>query len=69
MRAIEKRFPRRTVLEGAKATPAAYKSAAPEKFDFVHFVAHGVATRKRPSTPRSSSRAMRRRATSSSRAT
>lgn len=48
MRAVEKRFPRRTVLEGAKATPAAYRSAAPEKYDFVHFVAHGVATRKRP---------------------
>ncbi len=48
MRAIEKRFARRTVLEGAKATPAAYKTAAPEKFDYVHFVAHGVATRKRP---------------------
>lgn len=48
MRAIEKRFPRRTVLEGAKATPAAYKAAAPEKFDYVHFVAHGVAMRKRP---------------------
>lgn len=48
MRAIEKRFPRRTVLEGAKATPAAYQSASPEKFDYLHFVAHGVATRKRP---------------------
>ena len=48
MRAIEKRFPRRKVLEGAKATPAAYKSASPEKFDFLHFVAHGVATQKRP---------------------
>ena len=48
IRAIEKRFPRRAVLEGAKATPAAYKAAAPEKFDYVHFVAHGVATRKRP---------------------
>jgi CHAT domain-containing protein len=48
LRAIEKRFARRTVLEGAKATPAAYKAASPEKFDYVHFVAHGVATRKRP---------------------
>jgi CHAT domain-containing protein len=48
MRAIEKRFPRRAVLEGPKATPAAYESAAPDKFDYVHFVAHGLATRKRP---------------------
>jgi CHAT domain-containing protein len=48
MRAIEKRFTRRAVLEGSKATPAAYKAASPGKFDFVHFVAHGVATRKRP---------------------
>jgi CHAT domain-containing protein len=48
MRAIEKRFTRRAVLEGSKATPAAYKAAFPGKFDFVHFVAHGVATRKRP---------------------
>lgn len=48
MRQVEKRFPRRTVLEGAKATPAAYEAAAPEKFDYVHFVAHGEAVRKRP---------------------
>ncbi|MGZ5431360.1 MAG: CHAT domain-containing protein [Thermoanaerobaculia bacterium] len=48
IRAIEKRFDRRMVLEGRKATPAAYKAASPEKFDYVHFVAHGVATRKRP---------------------
>lgn len=48
IRAIEKRFARRTVLEGPRATPAAYEAASPEKFDFVHFVAHGVATRKKP---------------------
>ncbi|HEX6098300.1 MAG TPA: CHAT domain-containing protein [Thermoanaerobaculia bacterium] len=48
MRAIAKRFARRKVLEGASATPAAYRSAAPEKFDYLHFVAHGEATRKRP---------------------
>jgi CHAT domain-containing protein len=48
MRAIEKRFPRRTVLEGAKATPSAYESSSPEQFDYVHFVAHGETTRKRP---------------------
>jgi CHAT domain-containing protein len=48
LRAIAKRFDRRTVLEGGKATPAAYRAASPGSFDFVHFVAHGVATRKRP---------------------
>jgi CHAT domain-containing protein len=48
MRAVEKRFPRPIVLEGAKATPAAYLAAAPGRFDYIHFVAHGVATRKRP---------------------
>jgi CHAT domain-containing protein len=48
MRAIAQRFDRRVVLDGAKATPAAYRAASPAKFDYVHFVAHGVATRKRP---------------------
>ena len=48
MRAIEKRFAKRAVLEGAKATPAAYQAASPGKYDYLHFVAHGVATRKRP---------------------
>lgn len=48
MSAIARRFDRRTVIDGPKATPAAYRAAAPEKFDYVHFVAHGVATRKRP---------------------
>jgi CHAT domain-containing protein len=38
----------RTVLAGPKATPAAYRGAAPGNFAFVHFVAHAVATRKRP---------------------
>jgi CHAT domain-containing protein len=41
-------FARTTKLTGLKATPAAYQAASPEKFDFVHFVAHGVATRIRP---------------------
>lgn len=48
MRAIEKRFPHPTVLEGLNATPAAYKDAGPGKFDYVHFVAHGEATREHP---------------------
>ncbi|HYR30065.1 MAG TPA: CHAT domain-containing tetratricopeptide repeat protein [Thermoanaerobaculia bacterium] len=46
---IEKRFPgRATVLSGPRATPAAYKAAGPQNYDFVHFVAHGVAVRNPP---------------------
>ncbi len=45
---IAKRFSQTTKLTGTQATPAAYRSASPEKFAFVHFVAHGVATRVRP---------------------
>lgn len=48
MRAVAKRFVKPTVLEGAAATPGAYKAASPTKYDYVHFVAHGVATRRRP---------------------
>ncbi|HEX2059882.1 MAG TPA: CHAT domain-containing protein, partial [Thermoanaerobaculia bacterium] len=48
MQTVASHFGRRVVLQGAKATPAAYKQAAPQKFEFVHFAAHGVATRKRP---------------------
>jgi len=47
---VANHFPpaRRSVLTGAAATPAAYRAASPQTFDFVHFVAHGVATRRRP---------------------
>jgi CHAT domain-containing protein len=50
MSAIARLFPgpRRKVLEGAKATPAEYAAASPGKYDYVHFVAHGDATRRRP---------------------
>lgn len=48
MRAIARRFSRRVVLDGPKATPSAYHAASPGKFEYVHFVAHGVATRRRP---------------------
>jgi CHAT domain-containing protein len=49
MELIARRFPRHvTVLNGARATPVAYQAASAGTFDFVHFVAHGVATRKRP---------------------
>lgn len=47
---VARHFPpaRRKVLGGAAATPAAYRSASPQTYDFVHFVAHGVAMRRRP---------------------
>jgi CHAT domain-containing protein len=39
---------RSVVLEGAKATPSAYRNSGPEQFAFLHFVAHGVASRQKP---------------------
>ena len=50
MKNIEKYFPeaRREVLSGSKATPAAYLSSQPEKFAYMHFVTHGIASRARP---------------------
>jgi CHAT domain-containing protein len=37
-----------TTLAGARATPSDYRAANPGKYDNIHFVAHGFATRKRP---------------------
>ncbi|MGB7282707.1 MAG: CHAT domain-containing tetratricopeptide repeat protein [Candidatus Acidiferrum sp.] len=50
MRDVEKYFPagRRDVLSGSEATPAAYLSNKPEQFAYLHFVAHGTASRTRP---------------------
>lgn len=48
MSAIGARFKKKNVLMGAKATPDAYRAAMPGNYDYLHFVAHGVATRKRP---------------------
>jgi len=45
---IARHFDRRTILAGSNATPAAYRHATPATFDYIHFVAHGVPTRKRP---------------------
>jgi CHAT domain-containing protein len=36
------------ILTGTKATPAAYAAAQPGGFDYLHFVAHGVASREEP---------------------
>jgi CHAT domain-containing protein len=38
----------KTVLVGPSATPTAYGNANPERFGFIHFVAHGVASRASP---------------------
>jgi len=48
MRSVEKRFAVKKVLEGADATPAAYRAASPGKFEYVHFVGHAMPVRKRP---------------------
>ncbi len=37
-----------TVIDGARATPAAYLASDPEKFSYIHFVAHGTASRLSP---------------------
>ena len=50
MQNVEKYFPepRRTVLSGSGATPAAYLASNPEQFAYLHFVTHGTASRARP---------------------
>lgn len=45
---IRKHFAGAKLLTGAAATPTAYFAAKPETFQFVHFVAHGTASRLRP---------------------
>jgi CHAT domain-containing protein/tetratricopeptide (TPR) repeat protein len=37
-----------TTLKGTQATPSAYKRARPDLRGYIHFVAHGMATRQRP---------------------
>ena len=50
MAEIEKYFPAsdRVVISGASATPEAYAGAHPGEFTFLHFVAHGTASRLSP---------------------
>lgn len=49
MQKVARHFAGRAVtLEGTKATPSAYRAALPGGFDYLHFVAHGVATRLKP---------------------
>jgi len=50
MKQIEKYFPKSQtkVLEGKLATPTAYLGSNPERFSYVHFVTHGIASQTRP---------------------
>jgi CHAT domain-containing protein len=50
MQKIEQYFPepRRTILQGAQATPGAYLGSDPGRFSYLHFVTHGTASRARP---------------------
>jgi CHAT domain-containing protein len=50
MKGIENYFPadKRTVLSGAEATPDSYLKSQPTGFSYIHFVAHGTASRARP---------------------
>jgi tetratricopeptide (TPR) repeat protein len=50
MKSIAKHFPaaERQVLSREQATPAAYLASNPEQFSYIHFVAHGTASRLSP---------------------
>jgi CHAT domain-containing protein len=50
IRGIEKHFPpdSRTVVTQSGAVPAAYAENTPERFSYIHFVAHGTASRLDP---------------------
>jgi CHAT domain-containing protein len=48
LRLVRSHFSEVTALAGAEATPQAYVAAEPERYAFIHFVAHGVATQQRP---------------------
>jgi CHAT domain-containing protein/Tfp pilus assembly protein PilF len=50
MESIEKHFlpKHQDVFSGDKATPPAYLASKPERFSYIHFVAHGTASRLSP---------------------
>jgi CHAT domain-containing protein len=50
IRGLETHFPpdNRTVITQSEATPAAYAASKPEQFQYIHFVAHGTASRLSP---------------------
>jgi CHAT domain-containing protein len=46
---IQRRFaPTCTIFDGDRATPRAYRDANPGQYGYIHFVAHGIASRLRP---------------------
>jgi CHAT domain-containing protein/tetratricopeptide (TPR) repeat protein len=50
IRGIEKHFPAgtRTVVTQSEAVPGAYQAESPDEFSYIHFVAHGTASRLDP---------------------
>jgi CHAT domain-containing protein len=48
MKRVRLHFEDAKMLADAHATPRAYLGSAPGSYEFIHFVAHGVATRQRP---------------------
>jgi CHAT domain-containing protein len=48
--AIARRFPapQRAIFQGAAATPVAYRNARPGAYSWIHFAAHGVASKESP---------------------
>jgi CHAT domain-containing protein len=50
MASVEKSFPsaREIVYQGSRATPDAYLRGEPQQFSYIHFVAHGTASRLSP---------------------
>ncbi len=50
MSLVQGHFPedRRRILAGKEATPSSYFSAEPDRFDYLHFVTHGTASRTHP---------------------
>jgi CHAT domain-containing protein/Flp pilus assembly protein TadD len=50
MQSVERHFPeaQEKIFQRDQATPAAYLGSDPEKFSYIHFVAHGMASRLSP---------------------
>lgn len=48
MQNVQRHFKQHVSLGGAQATPAAFQAAKPANFAYLHFVAHGEATRRKP---------------------
>lgn len=48
MDSVARHFAAATRIEGAQANPVAYLNGSPEKYSYIHFVAHGTASRLSP---------------------